>query len=64
VQVLEAADRVWPAAQAARCGSAKIGAVNSVGNKLGAIALHAMPSADQASAMARVSYATPPLEAP
>ncbi len=55
---------VAAAKRAASAASAKTGAVSPVGKKPGAIALQVMPSRDQASAMARVSCATPPLEAP
>ena len=56
--------QVWDALRAARSGSAKTGPVNSVGKKPGPIAFAVMPSRDQASAMPRVSWATPALEAP
>ena len=55
---------VCAAAAAARAGSARTGAVRAVLKNPGAIALHVMPCADQASAMARVSCASPPLLAP
>ena len=47
-----------------RGASSKIGAVSGVAKNPGAIALQLMPSADQASAMARVSCTMPPFAAP
>ena len=49
---------------AARKGSAKTGAVNSVGKNPGPMALAVIPKRDQASAIARVSWTMAAFVAP